>query len=180
MIYNSQVENAMLKVFPESPFSKMVVKWGEWDPATNKGEDVPFAAMTALELKALLRIMTNPVQADGTTKDIVEINEEGETVEMRDNNFKTVQAFCGAVRMLHAQGAVPSPTEDLDVVKVLGDLARDYSPDGVVSVDPVSFLPALHTVVWLTDLYSSDYERLFTWTLILVMWNLLGRPCEVN
>ena len=176
---NLQAENVMIECLPDSEFSKMVKLWGEWDPVKNKGEDVPFAPMTAVELQAMIRMITNPVQSDGSRKGSVQVKEGGPTVEMRENNFKTVQAFCGAVRMIHAQGGVTSPTEDLDVVKILKDLAKDYLADGVKSVDPVSFLPAMHRTVWLTDLYKSEFERLYTWTLILVMWNLLARPCEV-
>ena len=174
------MENAALLLLPETGFGQMVKEWGEWDPVTNKGQDVEFRAMSSTELKTLIRMITNPVMDDGTRMDQVQIVEGGGTVDMRSNNFKSLQSFLGQVRMIHDQGGTASPTEDLDVKKILLGFARSYEADGVRSVDPVEFLPAVYSAIWLTDLYKTDFERLYTWALFLVMWNLLGRPCEVR
>lgn len=128
----------------------------------------------------MIRFETNPVQSDGTTLDKCQINEEGDEIQLSNNCWKTVQAFIGAVRMLHLQADVPSPTEDSDVQTVLSTLSGNYEPCGVPSVDPVKFLPAMFSAVYESDLYSNDdFKMLFVWTLFLVMWNLLARPCEV-
>lgn len=88
----------MLELFPDCAFSATVKGWEEWDPILNKGKDVVFGAISVAQLKAVIRFETNPVQSDGSRLNSCAIVEGGELVDLKNNNFKTVQALLTAVR----------------------------------------------------------------------------------
>jgi hypothetical protein len=172
-----KMENMVLELFPESAMARMLKAWEDYD--SEQPQDILFSPLKGPEVSLLIHLCTKMPNGESTFTWTCE--DEVKTVETRHNGYKTVSSFLQAIKYVCKEANVSSPTENGNIVAFMKDMRLNYVPLGAGSVEPVEFLTAIYEDIHNNSNNTgfSDLKQAYLWALLLIMWNLFARPCEM-
>jgi hypothetical protein len=170
------VECFFREMFSKTKFATMIEAWGNED----EDVDVSFEPMTEEQLKAMLTILTAPLDQCFPYDDRFNVRKE---VYGRAYSEAMIKKVVQQVNYLHVKGGKgdQSPCKDLDNIRFIQHLKNQH-PGGehqAPSVNYVEALPALFDAVWHIDQQHNFHTKVQNWTIILFFIWFAARPVEV-